>query len=45
MRVSTAQFYLQSAQLMSQKSSDVNEQMDYLSSGKRVLTAKDDAVP
>ena len=44
MRVSTAQFYLQSAQLMSQKSSDVNEQMAYLSSGKRVLTAKDDAV-
>jgi flagellar hook-associated protein 3 FlgL len=44
MRVSTAQFYLQSSQLMSQKSSDVNEQMAYLSSGKRVLTAKDDAV-
>ncbi len=44
MRVSTAQFYLQSAQQMSAKSSDVNEQMAYLSSGKRVLTAKDDAV-
>jgi flagellar hook-associated protein 3 FlgL len=44
MRVSTAQFYLQSSQLMSSKSSDVNEQMAYLSSGKRVLTAKDDAV-
>ncbi|KGJ96996.1 flagellar hook-associated protein FlgL [Colwellia psychrerythraea] len=44
MRVSTAQFYLQSAQLMSEKNSDVNEQMAYLSSGKRVLTAKDDAV-
>jgi len=44
MRVSTAQFYLQSAQQMSTKSSDVNEQMAYLSSGKRVLTAKDDAV-
>ena len=44
MRVSTAQFYLQSAQQMSQKSADVNEQMEHLSSGKRVLTAKDDAV-
>ncbi|PKI14771.1 flagellar hook-associated protein FlgL [Colwellia sp. 12G3] len=44
MRVSTSQFYLQSAQQMSQKSSEVNEQMAYLSSGKRVLTAKDDAV-
>ena len=44
MRVSTAQFYLQSSQQMSQKTSDVNEQMAYLSSGKRVLTAKDDAV-
>lgn len=44
MRVSTAQFYLQSTQQMSQKTSDVNEQMAYLSSGKKVLTAKDDAV-
>jgi flagellar hook-associated protein 3 FlgL len=44
MRVSTAQFYFQSAQLMNQKSTDVNEQMEHLSSGKRVLTAKDDAV-
>jgi flagellar hook-associated protein 3 FlgL len=44
MRVSTAQFYLQSSQQMSSKSSDVNEQMAYLTSGKRVLTAKDDAV-
>jgi len=44
MRVSTAQFYQQSALQMSSKSSDVNEQMAYLSSGKRVLTAKDDAV-
>jgi flagellar hook-associated protein 3 FlgL len=44
MRVSTAQFYLQSSQQMSQKTSDVNEQMAYLSSGKQVLTAKDDAV-
>jgi flagellar hook-associated protein 3 FlgL len=44
MRVSTSQFYLQSAQQMSSKTSDVNEQMAYLTSGKRVLTAKDDAV-
>lgn len=44
MRVSTAQFYLQSSSQMSSKSADVNERMAYLSSGKRVLTAKDDAV-
>jgi flagellar hook-associated protein 3 FlgL len=44
MRVSTSQFYLQSALLMNQKSADVNQQMEHLSSGKRVLTAKDDAV-
>lgn len=44
MRVSTAQFYLQSSQQMNSKSADVNEQMAHLSSGKRVLTAKDDAV-
>jgi len=44
MRVSTAQFYLQSSQQMSSKTSDVNEQMAYLTSGKRVLTAKDDAI-
>lgn len=44
MRVSTAQFYFQSSLLISKKQSDVNEQVEYLSSGKRVLTAKDDAV-
>jgi flagellar hook-associated protein 3 FlgL len=44
MRVSTSQFYFQSSQQMSQKSSDVNEQMAHLTSGKRVLTAKDDAI-
>ncbi len=44
MRVSTAQFYLQSAQQMSSKTTGVNEQMEHLTSGKRVLTAKDDAV-
>ena len=44
MRVSTSQFYLQSAQQMSQKTSEVNEQMAYLTSGKGVLTAKDNAV-
>ena len=44
MRVSTAQFYLQSTLQMSQKSSEVNDQVAYLTSGKRVLTAKDDAL-
>lgn len=44
MRVSTAQFYHQSSLNMMNKSSDVNEQTAYISSGKRVLTAKDDAV-
>jgi flagellar hook-associated protein 3 FlgL len=44
MRVSTAQFYFQNSQQLSSLQSDVNEQVKYLSSGKRVLTAKDDAV-
>jgi len=44
MRVSTAQFYFQNTQQLSNKQSEVNEQVQYLSSGKRVLTAKDDAV-
>jgi flagellar hook-associated protein 3 FlgL len=44
MRVSTAQFYFQNTQQITSKSSDVNEQMGYISSGKRILTAKDDAV-
>jgi flagellar hook-associated protein 3 FlgL len=44
MRVSTSQFYFQSTQLMSQKTADVNDQMAHLSSSKRVLTAKDDAI-
>jgi len=44
MRVSTAQFYYQSTLQMANKASDVNEQMSFISSGKRVLTAKDDAV-
>lgn len=44
MRVSTAQFYFQNSQQLSSKQSSVNEQVNYLSSGKRVLTAKDDAV-
>jgi len=44
MRVSTSQFYLQSSQAMSQQSANVNDQMAHLSSGKRILTAKDDAV-
>ncbi|MFT6208423.1 MAG: flagellar hook-associated protein 3 FlgL, partial [Colwellia sp.] len=44
MRVSTAQFYFQNTQQITNKSSDVNEQIGYISSGKRILTAKDDAV-
>jgi len=44
MRVSTAQFYFQNSQQLSNKQSDVNQQIGYISSGKRVLTAKDDAV-
>lgn len=44
MRISTAQFYFQNSQRLTDKQSGVNEQMKYISSGKRVLTAKDDAV-
>jgi flagellar hook-associated protein 3 FlgL len=44
MRVSTQQFYYQNSLQLSDKQSDVNTQIEYLSSGKRVLTAKDDAV-
>jgi len=44
MRVSTAQFYFQNGLQMSNKQSAVSEQSGYISSGKRVLTAKDDAV-
>jgi len=44
MRVSTQQFYFENSLNMSLKSSDINEQTPYISSGKRVLTAKDDAV-
>ncbi|MGJ8692794.1 MAG: flagellar hook-associated protein FlgL [Thalassotalea sp.] len=44
MRVSTAQFYFQNGLQLTNKQSDVNEQIQYISSGKRVLTAKDDAV-
>ena len=44
MRVSTVQFYQQSSLQMTNKTSDVNEQSIHISSGKRVLTAKDDAV-
>jgi flagellar hook-associated protein 3 FlgL len=44
MRVSTTQFYLQSALQMSNQNADINERMSNLSSGKRILTAKDDAV-
>lgn len=44
MRVSTSQFYIQSGLQMSNQQSGVSEQVSYISSGKRVLTAKDDAV-
>ena len=44
MRVSTAQFYFQSSQQLSNKQTDVNEQIKYISSNKQVLTAKDDAI-
>jgi flagellar hook-associated protein 3 FlgL len=44
MRVSTSQFYFQNSLQMSNKESGLNDQVKYLSSGKRVLTAKDDAV-
>ncbi|WP_426358516.1 flagellar hook-associated protein FlgL [Pseudocolwellia sp. HL-MZ19] len=44
MRVSTAQFYYQNGLQMSQTQSLVNDQSAYISSGKAVLTAKDDAV-
>lgn len=44
MRVSTPQFYFQNSLQLSKKQSDVNEQIEYISSGKRILTAKDDAV-
>jgi flagellar hook-associated protein 3 FlgL len=44
MRVSTAQFYFQNAQQLSSLQSKVNDQAEFLSSGKRVLTAKDDAI-
>lgn len=44
MRVSTAQFYVQSGMQMSKQQTDVTDQVGYISSGKRVITAKDDAV-
>ncbi len=44
MRVSTSQFYIQNALQLSNKQAGVQEQVNYISSGKRVLTAKDDAV-
>ncbi|WP_286265358.1 flagellar hook-associated protein FlgL [Thalassotalea atypica] len=44
MRVSTAQFYFQNSLQLSNQQSNVNDQIKYISSGKDVLTAKDDAV-
>lgn len=44
MRVSTSQFYRLNSQQIGSLQSDVNKQAEYLSTGKRVITAKDDAV-
>ena len=44
MRVSTQQFYFQSSDQFGSKQSALSDQMKYISSGKRVVTAKDDAV-
>lgn len=44
MRISTAQFYIQNGLQISNQQAGVNEQVNYISSGKRVITAKDDAV-
>jgi flagellar hook-associated protein 3 FlgL len=44
MRVSTSQFYFQNSQQLGSLQTAVNDQVKYLSSGKRVLTAKDDAI-
>ncbi|QOL27071.1 flagellar hook-associated protein FlgL [Thalassotalea sp. LPB0316] len=44
MRVSTNQMFTTSRNYMSRNESDLNQQVGYLSSGKKVLTAKDDAV-
>lgn len=44
MRVSTSQFFQISRNNMSKLQSDLSEQVKYLSSGKRILTAKDSPV-
>ena len=44
MRISTQQFYFQSSLNMTTQNSKINQQVPYLSSSKRVLTAKDDAI-
>ena len=44
MRVSTAQFYFQNSQQLSNKQGSLNEETAYISSGKKILTAKDDAI-
>jgi flagellar hook-associated protein 3 FlgL len=44
MRVSTQQFYFQNSNQLANKQSQINEQVNHISSGKRVLTAQDDAV-
>ena len=44
MRVSTQQFYFQNSRQITDQQSSVNEQSSYLASGKRILSAKDDAI-
>jgi len=44
MRVSTTQFYNQNGLQMSNQQAGLNEQVSNISSGKRVMTAKDDPV-
>ena len=44
MRISTSQFYQTSSLSITAKQTQLNEQMPQLSSGKRIITAKDDAV-
>lgn len=44
LRISTSQFYAINSTDIAQKTSEINDQIGYISSGKRVLTAKDDAV-
>ena len=44
MRISTAQFYFQNTQQITNQQSSVNSQVEHISTGREVLSAKDDAV-